>query len=77
MEMSFLEDNYGVGTKLKINNLFYSTTTKSIVVDCKIIFGDEINETLLDVSAVELIISNAISLFYPDSKLSITVSWDC
>ena len=75
MESSFIDELYGIGTKVKINDIFYSTTTKSVVVDCKIILGELINEDILDVSPIEICVANAIGLFYPDSKLSITISW--
>lgn len=77
VESSYIDELYGKGTKIKIQDIFYSTTTNSIVIDCKVILGDVISEELLDTSPVEIFVSNAVGIFYPDKKLSITVSWDC
>lgn len=77
VETPFIEELYGVGTTIKIKDIFYSTTTKSVVVDCKIVLGELINEEILDISTAEICVTNAVSLFYPDSKLSITIGWDC
>jgi hypothetical protein len=52
------------------------TSTKSILVDCSILLGGEINEEVLNREFLDILISDAMSYFYSNMKLTINVSYD-
>jgi hypothetical protein len=67
---------YGVDSKIKIRDIDYLTSTKSILIDCTIILGGEINEEVLTREFLDILVSDAMSYFYSDIKLTINVSYD-
>lgn len=76
VQIDDIENFYGVGTTIKIMDMYYSTTKKSLIIDCKIKLGETINEDILDTTVLELVLSNTMDVIYPKFKLGITVSWD-
>jgi hypothetical protein len=77
LKLSFIEDIYGKGTKIKIKNINEVLTTKSLMVDVVVTLGEVINEEILDTSAAEVIIEDMMTFFYPEYKIKTIVSWDC
>jgi hypothetical protein len=67
---------YGHGSTIKIRDIEYLTSTKSILIDCKVIFGEIINEEMFDTVMLETIISDAINMFYSNMKLTVSVNYD-
>jgi hypothetical protein len=67
---------YGINSKIKIRDIDYLTSTKSILVDCSILLGGEINEEVLNREFLDILISDAMSYFYSNMKLTINVSYD-
>jgi len=71
-----IEEMYGKGTKVKIHNLNYSTSTKSILIESVVILGETINESIMDKSLVDIIIQDAMVYFYPEFSLRSYVRFD-
>jgi hypothetical protein len=71
-----IEEMYGKGTKVKIHNLNYSTSTKSILVESVVVLGETINESIMDKSLVDILIQDAMVYFYPEASLRTYVRFD-
>jgi hypothetical protein len=71
-----VQEMYGKGTKVKIHNLNYSTSTKSILIESVVILGDTINESIMDKNLVDIIIQDAMVYFYPEFSLRSYVRFD-
>lgn len=67
---------YGKGSKIEILQFEYSTNLKSLFVEAKIILGEEINESVMDRSLADVIISDAITYIYNDVPVKISVDFD-
>jgi hypothetical protein len=71
-----VQEMYGKGTKVKIHNINYSISTKSILIESIVILGDTINESIMDKSLVDIIIQDAMVYFYPEFSLRSYVRFD-
>jgi hypothetical protein len=71
-----IEEMYGKGTKVKIHNLNYSTSTKSILIESVVILGETINESIMDKSLVDILVQDAMVYFYPEFSLRSYVRFD-
>jgi hypothetical protein len=71
-----VQEIYGKGTKVKIHNINFGTTSKSIFIESIIILGDTINESIMDKSLVDIIIQDAMVYFYPEFSLRSYVRFD-
>jgi hypothetical protein len=71
-----VQEMYGKGTKVKIHNINFGTTSKSIFIESIIILGDTINESIMDKSLVDIIIQDAMVYFYPEFSLRSYVRFD-
>ena len=71
-----VQEMYGKGTKVKIHNLNYSITTKSILVESVVILGETINESIMDKSLVDILVQDAMVYFYPEFSLRSYVRFD-
>jgi hypothetical protein len=71
-----IEEMYGKGTTVKIHNLNYSITTKSILVESVVILGETINESIMDKSLVDILVQDAMVYFYPEFSLRSYVRFD-
>lgn len=71
-----IEEMYGRGTRIKINDLQYSTNNSSLMVESIIILGDLINEDVMNRELADLVIHDALKYFYPDLSVKIYVRWD-
>jgi hypothetical protein len=67
---------YGNGSKIKIKDIGYSTSNKSIFIDCSIILGDIITEEILDRTLSDILIIDSLKYFFPAMKLTINVNYD-
>jgi len=71
-----VQEMYGKGTKVKIHNINYGISTKSILIESIVILGDTINESIMDKSLVDIIIQDAMVYFYPEFSLRSYVRFD-
>jgi len=71
-----VQEMYGNGTKVKIHNINYSISTKSILIESIVILGDTINESIMDKNLVDIIIQDAMVYFYPEFSLRSYVRFD-
>jgi predicted Co/Zn/Cd cation transporter (cation efflux family) len=68
---------FGNGSKIKVKNIDYSTTTKSIYIDVVVIVGEEIDDlTIQSDDVVVDLIKQSIDYISFNEKLTITVSYD-
>lgn len=73
---SAVEEMYGQGTTIKIHNVIFSPTQKSVVVEAVIILGYIITEEVLDRELADVLIQDAIPLFFSDYSVKTMVRWD-
>jgi hypothetical protein len=71
-----VQEMYGKGTKIKIHNINYSTTSKSIFIESVVILGDTINESVMDKNLIDILIQDAMVYFYPEASLRTYVRFD-
>jgi transcriptional regulator CtsR len=71
-----IEQMYGKGTTIRIHNVIFSPTQKSVVVEAVIILGDVITEDVLDRELADVLIQDAIPLFFSDYSVKTMVRWD-
>lgn len=71
-----VEEMYGEGTTIKIHNVIFSPTQKSVVVEAVIILGNLITEDVLDRELADILIQDAIPLFFSDYSVKTMVRWD-
>jgi hypothetical protein len=67
---------YGEGAKVKIHNLEPSPTNNSIFVEAVIVLGSVITEEVMDRSLVDYLISDVVTLMFPDVSIKCMVRWD-
>ena len=73
---SAVEEMYGKGTKIKIHEITYSYTTKSILIEAVIILGELITDEVMDRALVDILIQDSIFYIYPDFNVKTYVRWD-
>lgn len=71
-----VEEMYGNGTKIKIHNLNFSITEKSVLVEAVIVLGDTINEESLNRAMADYLIQDAFTYIFPDISTKCMVRWD-
>jgi hypothetical protein len=72
-----MEGFYGVGTKLKVKDINYITTTKSLLIDSTLTVGDIVDEFSLYPEVAENFLYNAaIYFFSSDIQFSFTIKID-
>ena len=71
-----VEEMYGKGTIIKIHDVNFSPTQKSVVIEAVIILGDVISEEILDRELADVLIQDAIPLFFSDYSVKTMVRWD-
>jgi hypothetical protein len=71
-----VQEMYGKGTKVKIHNINFSTTSKSIFIESIIILGETINESVIDTKLLDVLIQDAMVYFYPEASLRTYVRFD-
>lgn len=67
---------YGEGTKIKIHNLNFVNSDKSVLVEAIIVLGDTINEDVLDRKLADYLIQDAMAYIFPDLSTKCMVRWD-
>lgn len=72
-ELNFM---YGEGSRVEVQNLQYLTTSKSLLIDCTVIFGQTIDEEMFNIEFLEILMSDTIAFFFDDIKLVISVTYD-
>jgi hypothetical protein len=71
-----VEEFYGEGSRIKIHNINYSITEKSILMEAVVILGNNINESVLDRSMADALIQEAMVYFYPECSIKSYVRYD-
>jgi hypothetical protein len=67
---------YGKNSSIKIKNIQYSITNKSLYLEAKIVLGEIIDESVLDRSLADLLIEDSLGYVYSDLPVKISVEWD-
>ena len=73
---SSLEEFYGKGSEVKITNLNFVVTSKSVVVSVTIKLGEIINEEVMEKDMVELFLIQLFIFLFRDIKITTVVNWD-
>ena len=71
-----VEEMYGKGTKIKIHNVNFGVTQKSVTVEAVIVLGDTINEDVMDRKLADILIQDSMVYFFPDYSVKTMVRWD-
>ena len=71
-----VEEFYGVGSKIKISNLNFGVTDKSILVSMTIILGETINEQVMEKDMAELLLIKSFRFFLRDAKVTTVINCD-
>ena len=71
-----IEEFYGPNTYIKISSITFGIGSKSIIIECSIILGDIINESVLDPDMAITLINDSMVYFYPDLLVRVIVSWE-
>ena len=73
---SSLEEFYGKGSEVKITNLNFGVTSKSVVVSMTIKLGEIINEQVMEKDIAELFLIQLFIFLFRDIKITTVVNWD-
>lgn len=73
---SDVETMYGSGSKIKIHDLMFSTSQKSLMIETVIVLGETINEEVMDRKLADLLVQEALVYFYPELSVKNYVRWD-
>jgi hypothetical protein len=67
---------YGEGACIKIHNINFSVTQKSVLMEAVIILGELINEEVMDRNLADVLINEAMIYFYPECSIKTYVRFD-
>lgn len=67
---------YGTNSRIKIRNLDYSITSKSLYIEAQIVLGDIIDESVLDRSLADLLIQDSLVYIYDDVPVKVSIDYD-
>ena len=76
LNKSSVEDWYGKGSSIKVNNVTFTQQNKSIVIEVTIILGETISESLMDERMAKVLISDGMIYFFPEISIKIIYNWD-
>jgi len=71
-----VQEMYGKGSQIKIKEIMYATSAKSILVEAVIVLGDVINENVMDRKLADILIQDALVYFYPEHSIKAYVRFD-
>jgi len=71
-----VQEMYGIGTKIKIHNINFSVTSKSVLIEAVIILGNTINEQSIDRELADVLIQDALVYFFNDYSIKTYVRFD-
>ena len=71
-----VQEIYGKGSHIKIHEIMYSTSTKSVLIEAIVILGDAINEDTMDRKLADILIQDALVYFYPEQSIKAYVRFD-
>ena len=72
----FIEDSYGKGSKVKIHNIDFANSTKSVIIEAVIVLGDTISEEYLDRELVDYLIQDSLVYIFPELNTKCMIRWD-
>lgn len=67
---------YSQGTKIKIHNLQFVNSDKSVIVEAVIVLGEVISEETMDRSMADYLIQDALHYIFPELTTKCMVRWD-
>jgi len=71
-----VQEMYGKGSHIKIHNLNFSVTNKSILMEAVIILGDVITEQHMDRQLADILVQDALVYFFPECTYKTYVRFD-
>lgn len=71
-----VQELYGKGSYIKIHNIDYSITERTILMEAIIILGDVITEEHMDRKLADILIQDALQYFYPECSVKTYVRFD-
>jgi len=71
-----VQEMYGKGTYIKIHNINFSITEKTILMEAIIVLGDVITEEFMDRKLADILIQDALLYFYPECSVKTYVRFD-
>lgn len=76
LEKKYIDEFYGKGTYLKIRNVTFSPTKKSCIVDCVVILGETLNESVLNDDMTRLLVITIMEKLLYHYTINVMVSYD-
>ena len=74
--LKIVDGCYGEGAKIKIHNMQEVFSEKSLLFEVIIILGDIIDESVLNEEPAQILVRDAINLFFPEYNLRTIIRWD-
>lgn len=71
-----LETHYGKNTTVKIPNINFGITSKSLIVECVIVLGDMINEDVIERKYIDYLVNSACDYFFGGYSVKVMIRWD-
>jgi len=71
-----VQEMYGKGARIKIHNINFSVTEKTILMESVIILGELITEEHMDRALADVLIQNAMVYFFPECSIKTYVRFD-
>ena len=71
-----VQEMYGKGSRIKIHNLNFSVTQRSILMEAVIVLGDLITEEHMDRALADVLIQDAMVYFFPECSVKTYVMFD-
>ena len=71
-----VEEMYGKDTKIKIHNINFGVSQKTVFVEAVIILGDTINEEVMNRAMADYLIQDAFTYVFPDISTKCMIRWD-
>ena len=71
-----VQEMYGVGTKIKIHDMNFGVTSKSVLIEAVIILGETINEQTMDRELADVLVQDALVYFFNDYSIKTYIRFD-
>lgn len=71
-----IKEAYGENSKIKIHNISYSISQKTVLIEAVVVLGDKINEEVIDRAFADYVINDAVPYFFPDVSVKTMIRWD-
>lgn len=71
-----VQEMYGKGARIKIHNINFSVTERTILMESVIILGELITEEHMDRALADVLIQNAMVYFFPECSIKTYIRFD-